>query len=423
MFLGAPQSSGDTVLWIAPPVLPPSLLPRAEVLRDGNLLQSYYQLHAVSSEGDSFSIPWQYDGGCLEGGGEPCISTRTATLSPHIISGEIPGGYPPDIKYFTVTITDRYRHHATWIIQRIPAMHEARRPNERPFYSNGTIAISFSAVRSSRSNPNLPGWSTVTLSLDIHRHSVLSKQHWALYERRIHGQTLAWEPYSLPWMPIPYDDSILSHFDNCWVLNDSSSLCGPFTTIASPYTRRTDFADFHGVLVESESRTDSVHFQNVKIDTIGATEAGLTEDAYCVEIAHGIKRISESGITFILPAQKKNKKIFPLMAINRLNLLWDISPVIPEHVNDTSAYLPDSPLCKEFHRPVSVWFDAEVDGKPLGACTGLPDQPNSPRKVMVQFPATFRLPDTIHDLTINVHQRVDLKRIPINLCAPIEPEK
>jgi len=84
--------------------------------------------------------------------------------------------------------------------------------------------------------------------------------------------------------------------------------------------------------------------------------------------------------------------------------------------------LPDSPLCRNYHRPVSVWFEASVDGKPLGVGAGLPDKEDIAKPIMVHFPVPLLLPPVIRDLKITVHQRVDIQRIPVTLTARIENE-
>jgi len=420
MFLAAPQSSGDTVLWIAPPLLPPTRLLRATTIHDSGQLQSFFNITVTSSAGDTFQIPWHYEGGCLEGGGEPCIDTRTASISPHIIAAVIPGGYPSDVTSFQVTITDPYGHCAHWQLTHLPRMEYATPSDTKSHFSHGGASVSLTAVRTYDNQSN-KFWPTVKLTMTIGALPTWTRHRWALFQRESEVPELTWQPYKPFWMLSTSDQSSRRPPAVFWNFSHDHSYSTEFAEISSPYVRENNTASFYGVLTQYETRTDSVHLRDVPIDIIWATEAGTMEDMYCLSLKHKMEIVSGSGLTIVLPKQQKSAKNFLLMAPDSLNLLWHISPITPGHNSETAAMLPDSPLCKQYHRPVSVWFEASADGKPLGVCAGLPDGTNVTAPIMVHFPAPYGLPHLIHDLKITVHQRVDLLRIPVTLTAPIKP--
>jgi hypothetical protein len=417
MFLAAPQSSGDTILWIAPPVLPPTRLLRATTLLDSSYLQSFYSIWVKSSAGDVFRVPWHYEGGCLEDGGEPCIDTRSASTSPHIIAAVIPSGYPADVRYFDVYISDPFHHLAHWRLTKLPKM---LRPDTtiRSAYSRHGISISMIAVRQLLGKGS-GSWPLVKLTITLGRLPTATRHKWSVLERRDNVPSLEWEPVRLPWMRSTSDQGLHSEHLEDWVFSPDRSSSGQIAQFSSPYVRDNNTATFRGTLFEYENRVDSVDLRNVSIDTVKAYEDGFVADTYCLDLPHKVELISGSGLTFQLPKQHKSASEFLSMSENSLNVVWHISPVTPGRYSETAAMLPDSPLCRKYHKPAAVWFDASADGMPLGVCAGLPNPKSLSNLTMVHFPSPNYLPSVIHNLKINVHQRVNLQKIPVVLTARI----
>ncbi len=417
MFLASDQSSGDTILWIAPTLLPPTrvLAPTTASSRQS----PFYTVFATSPDGGSFRIPWHYEGGCLPGGGEPCVDTRSASTSPHIIAVVIPAGYPADLHAINVTISDPYHHTATWHLTNLPRMRKVTGSIVRPTYQKDGAVVSLSAVRYMDDLDN-NGWPLVHLHMSIDKLPDNAKHHWSLFQSSFQRPSLMWAPYKMPWMRSTSDQSERHSANEFWNFSHGHAFSDEFYTIKSPYVRDNDVATFHGMLVQYETRVDSIHLRNIQVDTIAASIGGYPDDTYSLYLRHKQEIISGSGLTFELPAQHKSQKTFQLMAPFSLNLLWCLKPVSPGHNSATAAMLPDSPLCRQYRKPVSVWFEASADGKPLGVCYGLPDRSDPSGPVMVHFPAEEPLPHFIHNLKIIVHQRVDIQRIPITLSAEVQ---
>ena len=417
MFLAAPQGSGDTVLWIAPPVLPPTNPLIASNVRVDDRLSSFYDVEVVSSAGDSFQIPWHYEGGCLEGGGVPCSSTRTSAAAPQLIAAVIPSGYPVETKYFDVSISDPYGHKAHWRISHLPQMECSCDDVSSSSFSFNGVSFALSAVRSAGRNGS---WPIVKLTMTVQPIPEDLPHEWGLFERGDSEPTLTWQPRKLPWQETTFDRSNQRALNVYWIFSRIKSYSGVFSTIASPYVRENDRAVFHGVLVQYVTRSDIVHIKRAKVDAIRAGEGGIYRTTYCLHLGKSQELISGSGLTFQLPAQHMSAKKYVAMSPDCLNLYWHLSPVTPGTSSETAAYLPDSPLCKEYSRPVAVWFEAFANGIPLGVCTGLPAKGDkSALATLVRIQAPYGLPETINDLKIVVHQRVDLRRIPVTLTARI----
>jgi len=421
MFLAAEQSSGDTILWIAPPILPPAHLSRSKIIHDSGQHQSFYAIEAVTSAGDRFRVPWYYEGGCLEEAGEPCIDSRIASFSPHIIAAVVPAGYPAGITTFDISITDPFGHKAHWLLTQPPKMLPAMPASMKEVFEKDGAALSLRAIRTF--SPAKSGkWPVVHLYMTVRQLAPAAKHNWALFQRHDTRPTLSWQPYKMPWMTATADKNARRPVSEFWLFSRLHSFTDEFDDISSPYVRNNETAAFRGVLSQYETRVDAIHLKNVEVQTIRAYEGGFYEDTFCIKLPHSVELISGSGLTFLLPAQQKTPKKILLMSPNSLNLIWKLSPVTPGHNSDTSAMLPDSPLCRNYHRPVSVWFEASVDGKPLGVGAGLPDKEDIAKPIMVHFPVPLLLPPVIRDLKITVHQRVDIQRIPVTLTARIENE-
>jgi hypothetical protein len=420
MLLAAQQSSGDTILWIAPPILPPTRLLRATSIHDSGKLQSFYRITVVSSMGDHFRLPWHYEGGCLEGGGEPCIETRAASISPRIIAADIPAGYPSDISYFDVKITDPLHHLAHWRLSRLPKSVLVGDGALQPAASEDGVSIALSARRIRLAN-DTTDWPVVKLFMTIKALSPHARHKWALFQRREIQPSLSWQPVQLPWMRSTSDQGGRLSDSQYWLFSRSKTSTEEFTTIMTPYTRKNTTATFRGILSQYETRTDFIDLRDIKIERIYAMEAGLGTNTYCINIDHKLVVHSTSGLTFVLPRQRGSYISLSTMTPNSLNLIWRLKPLTPSH-NDIAAMLPDSPLCRKYNVPAAVWFEASVDGKPLGVCAGLPDSSDTSAPITVHFPALIPLPAVVHDLRITIHQRVDLNRIGVTLTTPIKDE-
>jgi hypothetical protein len=417
MFLAAQQTSGDTVLWISPPQLPPLSLFDQTRRTNETQLQHFFSVTMVSSAGDHFRAAWYYEGGCLPDGGEPCVASRTGTTRPDLIAVVIPAGYPEDVSYFDVSIRDRLRHHAQWRVERLPRMKSTITPTAQATFCKGGATIILAAVRT----PNhslLNGWPTVRLNLTMLPLAKSTRHMWEFTPSINYGPSLSWESYRQPWMTGD-DANVDEEVGDDWLLSHQKLKTGVTTTITSPYVRGNDTAVYHGVLSQFVSRQDSIDIRNVRIDTIEATESGMKEDTYCLDDTHKLDIISGSGLTIFLPKQHKTTKRMIFMSPNSLNLIWRLSPMSPGRSAQTAGMLPDSPLCRNYNRPVTVWFEAFVNGKPLGYLDGLPVQPSNGNPEQVHFPASLPLPNVIKDLKITIHQRLDLQRIPVTLSAKI----
>jgi hypothetical protein len=418
MFLATDQSSGDTVLWIAPPILPPTRLLRAMTLRDTGQFLSFYDIEVRSSAGDKFTVPWYYEGGCLEGGGDPCLESRTASTSPHIIATVIPAGYPSSVSYFDVSISDHFHHYAHWRIIHLPKSRQTLPQGSRSSLSEDGVTVGLKAVCSQGSFKS-SNWPLVNLFLTVDRLSPNALHKWVLYQRPSQRPTLAWQPYKMPWMKSTSDENVRRPVTEFWLCSHTAAFTSKIATLPTPYARDNSTASFHGFLSQYEAQSCSFDIKDVAIERIRACEGGMFENADSISLPKKVQIAACGGLTFTLPKQRMTPKTVLMMTPDSLNLMWQVEGLSPSGKSYAMAAIPNSPLCKQYHHPALIWFEASADGKPLGIGYGLPDRSQMDKPIMVHFPVPFLLPDVIHNLKITVHERVEIKRIPVVLTAPI----
>lgn len=323
----------------------------------------------------------------------------------------VPGGYSNDCLFLNVTLVPSIGPFPRWRITRLPNMRRAI--TEAPKLTD--------SVTKNGATVSVRAWhqwhATV---LQTHVQLPPKSRQWEVATADVRSE---WETYGTQHGHQGFYVSPL--FRRGPVLMDRTVPL--LIRLPAPYRSASKFASLDYELREFETYDEPVTFHNVAVQCERESDHVSDVATYYVTLSHPLRVTTPSGIAVTLPTQ--GQRLNNSREAGAFNLLVSVEPKAqqPEGVLSLKA----SPLGHAFSKPVkislalpqtyaSVASLPETASQPAWYALSLPRYPAWHFPPKAASPTLNRAkPPPSTDLTIIVHQRVDLQTIPMTFTVPV----
>lgn len=395
-------------LWLAPP--PEDLTAGISTSSGINPASGPFLASVRLSTGETLTLPWKICG--------PTEYVTPGETARTFVFVALPTGYPDTCHFAEFTLSDRHGHSAHWRVSRLPRMRRAIPDPVMPVTTVTKKGVTMSASAwywSSRPQGQMTMAQAILrpiLPANSHQWDVVvlrQEREWEPFEWKLFASEASGPLYPKSGTPILARNGV---FDSPNELFYGGGIGISGVLVSYPDT--THFLKLTTELRQFETYDEPVTFHNVAV--------GHDQYSYCLLLPKPLSVTTPSGIIVTLPAQGKLATEKTLIEPDRLHIL--IKAQLQITFIPTTYSLPNSPLARTYGKPVqyklqfappfhlSNW-SFEQDGKPADYELLLPNGPKGTLK-------TPPLPSVLKDLTLIVHQRVDLQAIPMTFTVPID---
>ncbi len=366
------------------------------------------QATAQTSEGDVLPLTWWIVGD---------------THAPKYLRVDIPGGYSNACRFMDITLVTRTGAFPKWRIMRLPSMRRniPDAPTVQTMQNVKGIPVSARAWRIHKEAflqllPILPPAS--------HQWEIASADARSEFEK--FGQAHAPDPDPVFYRPIEGRSGQFTPNDT----GSGSKWFGSLITrFPADYRSSSRYVRLDCDLVQFETLEERVTFPNVSIRPYtysnGTGEAKMpnVDQAYYLSVPKPITLTTASGVSVTLPVQGKSETG---VADGRINVYLSVKR------SYSTGELPNSPLTRQFGKPVTIGLDFTPPNYAGGWAIG-PDDTNDyelqrdqnpnwsfklPREQMQKIPL-YLAPPSRRNLTVIVRQRAELQRLPLSFTVPV----
>lgn len=354
------------------------------------------QATGQTPQGDVTSLPW---------------TLRGDETKPQYIRVEIPGGYASDSRFIDVTLVTNDGPFPRWRITRLPKMR--RVIPDTPMITDSVTENGITTTALAwRFRHQIYFQTRPILPVDSHQWEMTTNDQWSQWEKfdQPHGQELDIR------QPIIGRRGAFAPQD--------IRLYGSLTTnLPADYRSASRYVRTNCTLRQFETYDERLTFHNlpVKEDPQGFKDENY--ETYGITLMHSLTLTTPSGIRVTLPTQDED---FKAPMGDKINL--KLSAQQTAGPRD----LPNSPLVRQFGKPVSI----SIQFAPPYAGGGWTIEPGEthtyglrrPQNPAWRFsqprgarhiPLYLGVPPALKDLTVIVHQRVDIQTIPMTFTVPV----
>jgi len=382
----APEA--DTGLWIKLPATanPPQTCGGSDNPGCGTL----FTITGRTSTGETFPMKWR-------------LSRYTAANEPEtcVLLTSIPAGYSNAVRWVDVAFHDAQGDKATWHIIHLPPMQHILGPGTaaQATFQQGNIhavAHAFSAP-----NPNLiPNSSppTPVILYDLKGTIKGAAHQWELGHLR---QTLEWEP---PGFVASDSGTTMGTGKVGSTVNFEMDQQQVYFDRTTPYLTDLNYVKLDAQLQEFETYDETVTFHNVSV----------------VKTKNGSQYLAGTGPQTVTTPDGVTVTLDDIQHRKILNNEWGNNGDYSLHLlyPQTTKFpsLPRSPLWRKYQRMVKVSAGLSKPYDSSGSSYG-------DTEGTYHFRADKPLPKVIPNFPVIIHQRVDLRNLPMTFTLPVERKK
>ena len=361
------------------------------------------QATARTSSGDVAPLPWRIVGDAD---------------GPQYLRLEIPGGYSRDCLSLDVTLVPNSGPFPRWRITRLPVMRHII--SDTPQITNRVTANGLTATTSA--------WrSRHEVFLQVRPNLRPKSHHWELM---MNGQWSEWEKFGQLHTQIASGRQPIEGRDGVFTFMDKTPYGNLTAQFPGDYRSASRYVRMECGLRQFETLDETVTFHNLTVSE--EKFGGASEKAYRLIVPQPITLTTPSGIAVTLPAQG----VHTFMNV----FAQSVNVQLTANLHFEAAELPHSPLVQQFGKPPTVSINFAPPQQLSSWSTGsggtqtyqlrLPSNPimNTPQgdkawlrslKTKNPIPTSLDAPSHLKNLTVIVHQRVDIQTIPMTFTVPV----
>lgn len=363
------------------------------------------QATAQTSEGDVLPLTWTVVGD---------------SKNPKYLRIDIPGGYSNACRFMDITLVTRTGAFPKWRITRLPSMRR-NIPASPAMQTMQTVTGIPVSVRAWQIREEVFLQLSPILLPASHQWEVASSDARPEYEKFDQGH--APDPDPVFYRPIEGRSGRFTPNDT----GSGSKWFGSLITrFPADYRSSSRYVRLDCSLVQFETLEERITFPDVSIQPYtyaGEVEMPNVDQTYYLSVLKPITLTTPSGVTVTLPVQGKSETGATNGKINvHLSVKRSYSP------NE----LPNSPLVRQFGKPVTVGLDFTPPNNSDGWVVG-PGDTNDyelrrdqnpqwsfklPREQVQKIPL-YLAPPSHRNLTVVVRQRVEIQTIPLSFTVPV----
>ena len=383
-----PSPDTDTGLWIKLPdtANPPQICGDS----DGVGCDKLFTITGRTSTGETFPMKWRLSRYTV--GNEP--ETRVLLTS-------IPAGYPNTVKWVNVAFQDTQGDKASWRITHLPPMQHVLGPGTaaQMMFQQGSIHAVAHAFGGPNPNGGINDQQPTPVIFYNLKGTITGAAHqWELGHMK---QTLEWEPLGFA---AKESGSTMGTGKVGSTVNFEMDQQQVYFNQTTPYLADTHWVKLDTQLQEFETYDETVTFHNLSV----------------VKTKNGSQYLAGSGPQTVTTPGGVTITLDDVQHRQSLNYSWSGSGGYSLHLlypqGTHFPILPHSPLWRKYSRMVKINADIPKPYNSLGASYG-------DTEGTYHFQSLHPLPKLIANFPVTIHQRVDLRSIPMSFTLPVERRK